>query len=135
MQQRTQPEKLRCRELAVSFTVSDLEQSVAWYRDVLGLHLQEAVEENGELAGAIFVAGQLKIFLSQDDFQKGHVRVKGQGFRLWLATAQDIDALAQGIQDRGGELSSGPQDQEWGARDFTFVDPDGYHVTVTTLLR
>lgn len=135
MQERKKPEKLRCREFAVSFTVTDIEKSVDWYRDVFGLHLREAVEEDGKLAGAIFVAGQLKLFLSQDDFAKGHVRVKGQGFRIWLATAQDIDELAEAIRQRGGELLSEPEDREWGARDFSLVDPDGYNITVTTLLR
>ena len=135
MQKREQPEKLRCREVAVSFTVTDIEKSVAWYRDVFGLHLQEAVEEDGKLAGAIFAAGQLKLFLSQDDFARGHIRVKGQGFRVWLATAQNVDELAAGIKERGGELESEPEDREWGARDFSLLDPDGYNITVTTLLR
>ena len=33
---RQQPESLRLRSMAASFTVNDLDRSVAWYRDVLG---------------------------------------------------------------------------------------------------
>ena len=39
--QRQQPESLRLRSMAASFTVNDLDRSVAWYRDVLGFVVGE----------------------------------------------------------------------------------------------
>ena len=32
--------------------------------------------------------------LSQDDWKKGRDRIKGVGFRLWIGTGQDLDAVA-----------------------------------------
>ena len=39
---RQQPESLRLRSMAASFTVNDLDRSVAWYRDVLGFVVESA---------------------------------------------------------------------------------------------
>src|SRR2546430_17579687 len=44
---RQQPESLRLRSIAASFTVNDLQKSVAWYRDVLGFTPGERWETNG----------------------------------------------------------------------------------------
>jgi len=69
------------------------------------------------------------LWLGQDDWKKGRDRVKGQGFRIYCGTAQDIDTLAAGIRARGGTLAEGPKDEPWGGRDFAVVDPDGFKVT------
>ena len=49
---RQQPESLRLRSIAASFTVNDLQKSVAWYRDVLGFYPGERWETNGGLRGS-----------------------------------------------------------------------------------
>ncbi|NJD20245.1 MAG: hypothetical protein FIA95_13315 [Gemmatimonadetes bacterium] len=129
---RHQPETLRLRGVVPSLTVSDLEKSVAWYRDKIGFHVEETHERDGKVAGYTLVAGAQRIFLSQDDWAKGRDRVKGVGFRLYLETAQDVDILATAIKKRGGKLASGPSDQPWGGRAFSLVDPDGFALTVTS---
>src|SRR5206468_6680942 len=45
---RQQPESLRLRSMAASFTVNDLDKSIAWYRDVLGFIVGERWEEGGD---------------------------------------------------------------------------------------
>src|SRR2546425_8631681 len=71
---RQQPESLRLRSIAASFTVSDLQKSVAWYRDVLGFTPGERWETNGGLRGMQMKAGACDIMLGQDDFAKGRDR-------------------------------------------------------------
>lgn len=132
MQQRHQPETLRLRAVTASFTVQDLPASLEFYRDVLGFIVEETFEHEGQLQGASLKAGQVDLFLAQDDFAKGRDRRKGLGFRLWCVTAQDLDRLAANIQSRGGTLDQPVQDRPWGARDFAVVDPDGYKLSFTT---
>ena len=127
---RTRPESLRLRECSASFTASDLEASVAWYRDILGFVEGERWEENGKLHGIQLKAGRVDLMLSQDDFTKGRDRVKGLGFRLWCTTAQDIDRMAAEIKARGGRLTYEPGDLPWGDRAFALEDPDGFQITV-----
>jgi lactoylglutathione lyase len=130
--ERRQPETLRLRSASPSFTVDDLQKSLAFYRDVLGFTERERWERDGALHGVELVAGSVSVFLAQDDWQKGHDRVKGQGFRIYCDTAQDVDAIARRIQERGGTLAEEPKDQPWGGRDFAVVDPDGFKITISS---
>ncbi len=68
----------------------------------------------------------------QDDWAKGRDRVKGEGFRLHMATATDVDQIAAGIEQRGGTLESPPADMPWGGRAFSLADPDGFKITISS---
>ena len=130
--ERAKPETLRLRGLMPSLTVADIEASVAWYQEVLGCVVTERMEYDGQLMGAILTAGSTKILLGQDDWAQGKDRQKGVGFRLYGITAQDVDQLAADIKARGGVLEQEPRNQQWGARDFAIVDPDGYKISIST---
>ena len=132
---RRQPESLRLRQVAISYTVSDVHKSLAWYTDVLGLTVQERWEDKGTLLGAELRAGSVSLMIGQDDFKKGRDRVKGVGVRIYCRTAQDIDQIAHRIKSKGGALDHDPQDEPWGERDFGITDPDGYKITVSTMRR
>ena len=128
--ERHQPETLRLRSMAASFTVRDLDKSVAWYRDVLGFIVGQRWEDAGHLHGIQMKAGSCDIMLNQDDFAKGRDRTKGDGFRLWVATVQDITALAARIKERGWPLEREPAETPWGDWAFAVTDPDGFKITV-----
>jgi len=128
--QRQQPESLRLRSLAASLTVNDLTRSIAWYRDVLRFMPGERWEDNGKLLGIQMKAGLCDLMLSQDDFAKGRDRAKGDGVRLWIATAQDIAAIATRIKASGIGLDYEPRETPWGDYAFAITDPDGYKITV-----
>jgi uncharacterized glyoxalase superfamily protein PhnB len=128
--ERLQPESLRLRSASPSFTVNDLETSLAFYRDLLRFTVKERWEEDGVLRGVELVAGRVTLWISQDDWKKGRDRAKGLGFRVYCTTAQDVDALAEGIKARGGTLAEEPQDRPWGGREFAVVDPDGFAITI-----
>jgi len=121
---------LRMTEASPAFTVGDLARSMGWYRDVLGFAVEEKWERDGELRGVSLRAGGVSLMLAQDDWQKGRDRRKGEGFRIYFSTTQDVDALAAGIKARGGALDSEPADMPWGSRDFSLTDPDGFRITI-----
>jgi uncharacterized glyoxalase superfamily protein PhnB len=127
---RRQPETLRLRNTTMSFTATDLQRSIAFYRDVLGFMVGEEWREKGALAGVELRAGAVSLMLSQDDFARGRDRVKGVGMRLRCHTAQDIDRLAAQIKARGGLLDQEPQDMPWGERLFAISDPDGFKLSI-----
>ena len=128
---RRQPETLRLRDVSPSFTASDLQRSIAFYRDVLGFVVGEEWRgDDGVLQGCEMRAGTVLFMLSQDDFKKGRDRQKGIGTRLHCSTAQDIDRLAAEIRARGGTLDQEPTDMPWGQRVFMIADPDGFKLTI-----
>ncbi len=130
LKQRSSPETLRLRRVTPSFTVGDVGESLTFYRDVMGFVVDEIWEHEGRRVGAALVAGSVTLLLTEDDGKAGADRAKGQGFRLHLSTAQDVDVLAAYVRERGVELHEGPTDMPWGARAFTVIDPDGFKLTV-----
>jgi len=125
------PETLRLQSISVAITVDDIQTSLRWYCDVVGFHLEETYEHEGEVRGASLVAGAQRMVISQDDGAKGD-RVKGQGFRIYLKASTDVDGVAAAIKDRGGVLATEPTDMPWGARAFNLVDPDGFQLTISS---
>ncbi|HEX4633067.1 MAG TPA: VOC family protein [Gemmatimonadales bacterium] len=128
--ERQQPESLRLRSIAASFTVNDLDKSIAWYRDVLGFTVGERWGGGGELRAIQMKAGACDIMLNQDDFAKGRDRRKGEGCRLWAATIQDITALAARVKAAGWPLDREPTETPWGDWAFMVSDPDGFKITI-----
>lgn len=80
---RETPVTLRLQSISVAITVDDIQASLKWYCDVVGFHLEETYEHEGEVRGASLVAGSQRVVLSQEDGAKGD-RIKGQGFRIYL---------------------------------------------------
>ena len=123
---REEPATFRARATTVSLTVKDLQKSIAWYRDVAAFMVDEEWQRDGKIVGVSFKAGEVELWLAQDDGAKGWDRQKGEGFSIQFTTAQDVDKLARGMKERGGVLESEPHDLPWGARAFRVKDPDGF---------
>lgn len=127
---RKKPESLRVRAILPGITVDDVKRSLEFYVGALGCVVQEEWRHEGALVGAMLKTGRTGIGLGQDDWKLGKRRKKGQGMRLYLETAQDIDALAERIRGAGYELTEEPHDQPWGAYALSVDDPDGFHLTI-----
>ncbi len=125
-------ETLRPSALSVSLTVKDIQQSLVWYREVMGFTVERTLERDGKLRSVRLVAGEARLSINQDDGAKGWDRQKGEGFSLQITTTQSIDALAQGIKARGGVLDTEPADMPWGSRMFRLRDPDGYRFGIAS---
>jgi uncharacterized glyoxalase superfamily protein PhnB len=129
------PAKMDAKSLALSsaspsYTVNDLDKSLAWYRDVLGFGVEEKWEMEGKVVGVSLKAGDVSFMIGQDDWKKGRDRKKGEGFRIYCATKKNVDDLAKRIESKGGRLDQGPTDQPWGVRDISLTDPDGFKITI-----
>jgi glyoxylase I family protein len=118
-------------DLSVSLTVSDLDASVAWYRDVLGFHVARRFERDGKAFAARLSAGQVLLLITQDNGARGAGRVKGEGLSLRFTTQQDVDALAERVQAGGYTLES-PPFEAFGMRAFRVRDPDGFLLVISS---
>jgi uncharacterized glyoxalase superfamily protein PhnB len=118
--------------LDVSYTVNDLEKSLAWYRDVVGFTVDQKHERGGKVVALSLSAGEVRILLAQDDGAKGWDRAKGEGCSVQITTDGDMTALAEGIKARGGTLETELTDTPWGVRMFRLRDPDGFRMTVSS---
>jgi catechol 2,3-dioxygenase-like lactoylglutathione lyase family enzyme len=125
---RQRPETLRLRAVMPMLLASDLERSLAWYRDILGFVVDHELQRDGKVVAVQLKAGKVRFLLEQDD-DPNPSRERGTGIRLYLATRQDVNRLAAAIQERGGTLDEAPDDAH-GGQDFALMDPDGYRITI-----
>src|SRR5262245_49284223 len=122
------------QSLAAGFTANDAEASIKWYCDVLGFKLAERWEKDGVFLGGSVVHGGVTVNIGQDDWKLGRDRQKGQGVRVYITTADDVDAYADAIKSRGGALDQDPKD-DWGFRAFSVTDPSGFKITIMRPLK
>jgi uncharacterized glyoxalase superfamily protein PhnB len=127
---------INATNLNCSITCKDLQASIRFYRDGIGLAVGETYEHEGKVVAAVVSAGDCRIVLNQDDGKLGWDRIKGQGFYLQInvAAPADVDAAAARIKAAGGKLIDEPADRYWGVRMFQFNDLDGFKLGVSTPL-
>ena len=118
-------------DLSASLTASDLEVSVAWYRDVLGFAVDRRFDREGKTFAARLSAGPVLLLVTQDNGARGSGRVKGEGLSLRFTTQQNVDALAAKIQASGHTLEA-PPFEAFGMRAFRVRDPDGFLLVISS---
>jgi catechol 2,3-dioxygenase-like lactoylglutathione lyase family enzyme len=92
----------------------DYGRSVAFYRDVLGLHV---LREWG--TGTVFFLGGGLLELSRSAGQ-----VTDDKISLWLQV-RDVDAEFARLKAAGVTVVEAPVDEPWGLREARLRDPDG----------
>lgn len=124
---------INATNLGCSLTCKDLEASIHFWRDAVGLAIENTWEHEGKTMAAVLVAGEARIVLNQDDGKLGWDRIKGQGFYLQInvPAPADVDAAADRIKAAGFPLLDEPADRPWGTRMFQFRDLDGFKIGVS----
>ena len=104
----------------VKIPVSDFKRATAYYRDVLGLEEEFAVEDYG---WAQYKTGGVPLCLYVKGMGGGEGTPGGDaGFHL---TVGDVRAYYEQIQNRGGETASEIVGSADGGLFFVIRDPDG----------
>jgi catechol 2,3-dioxygenase-like lactoylglutathione lyase family enzyme len=100
------------------FTVKDVMESAAYYRDKLGFDVAFEYGEPTFYVG--LCSGEVTLHLiaaNQTPRQPGHGAVS--------IIVDDVDALHADLMKRGAKVLKAPQDYDYGLRDFDVVDLDG----------
>jgi len=100
--------------------VNSLEESIAFYQDVLGFEI-ESLNLEAEPPVATLRAGKLKVTLVQ---QLETMLRRGRGVHFFLGV-DDVDSFYQEVRQKYPELQP-PVDEGWGGRFVTLQDPDKY---------
>ncbi|MFN2545178.1 MAG: VOC family protein [Actinomycetota bacterium] len=106
--------------------VSDLDRSIAFYRDDVGLPFK--FSENGY---AEFATEPSKFALFDRSLVKGLIgrEISAGGPQGEVAfVVPDVDAEADRLRRSGVRILSGPVDRPWGHRTLHVLDPDGFVV-------
>ena len=121
-------------------TVNDLDESLAFYSDALGLEVRNDVASDGFRWVTLASAAQpdLEIVLSEP--HAGRSQADGDALQELLTKgvlpmivfrAGDLGATFEKVRASGAEVLQEPIDQPWGPRDCAFRDPSGNTVRIS----
>ncbi|WP_026124525.1 VOC family protein [Nocardiopsis baichengensis] len=119
----------------------DPEESVAFYRDVLGFEVRSDVGQGTMRWVTVGPAGQpgTSILLAPsavdpgltEDERRMISEMMAKGTYGWiLLAAPDLDGVFEKVVSRGAEVVQEPTDQPYGIRDCAFRDPAGNLVRI-----
>jgi PhnB protein len=118
-------------------TMQNAARAIEWYKKALGAdEVTRALGPDDKVIHAEIRIGNSVIMLN-DDMMGGNTAKAhgGSPISLWVYVA-DCDALFDRAINAGAKAANGPmgkmQDQFWGDRSGTFIDPEGYQWTIAT---
>jgi catechol 2,3-dioxygenase-like lactoylglutathione lyase family enzyme len=110
------------------FTVRDVPASVAYYRDCVGFDV--AFEYGVPISYVGLCSGEVSPHLvsaAQAPRPPGHAAVS--------IHVDDVDAVHADLVQRGARILNGPNDRDYGLRDFSIADIDGNMIFFATELK
>jgi catechol 2,3-dioxygenase-like lactoylglutathione lyase family enzyme len=125
----------------VTLAVDNLDRSLAFYRDGLGLATEGIVGEefvgsadlpSGRAAMFSPESGLILSLYPRTELAKGaHLdagRTSGSGFSLGcvVETRAEVDDLLDEVTRAGGEITAPSHERPWGIYSGYFADPDGH---------
>jgi uncharacterized glyoxalase superfamily protein PhnB len=107
---------------ATVFVVSDIANSIAYYRDALGFDVTFRYGE--PVFYACLCRDEVALHLLAADKTK---QLPGHGGLCVFV--KNVDAVHAELVERGAKVIKAPQDYAYGMRDFDLVDLDGNRIT------
>src|SRR5215212_4302385 len=113
------PPDVDCERLHAGLSVDDIHSAIDFYTTRLGFRLGFTWGDPPTFAGVTF--GQVQVF-----FQKSAPSPKGLAVYFLV---DDADALYEFHRANGIEIAEPIDDREYGIRDYTIRDLNGYHLS------
>ena len=121
-------------------TVNDVEESVAFYRDALGLDIIQDVSNGGHRWLTFGTDSQPGLGIVLSDPHAGRSQADGDALQELLAkgvlpnivfSSDDVDGAFERIRAAGAEVLQEPMDPGYGTKDCAFRDPSGNMVRIS----
>lgn len=120
-------------------TVDDIDESLAFYHEALGLELRNDVASGRFRWVTLGSASQPGLGIVLSEPHAGRSQADGDTLQQLLVkgvlpiivfAVDDIDAMFEKVRATGAEVLQEPMDQAWGPRDCAFRDPSGNTVRI-----
>jgi catechol 2,3-dioxygenase-like lactoylglutathione lyase family enzyme len=121
-------------------TVNNVDESLGFYRDALGLEVLNDVGSGGfrwvtlgspDHSGPEIVLSEPHAGRSQADGDAMQELLTKGVLPMTVFRASDLDAAFEKVQASGAEVLQEPIEQPWGPRDCAFRDPSGNMVRIS----
>jgi lactoylglutathione lyase len=110
----------------IALFVSDVQRSVAFYRDILGFQFTKPPKDSGceGRSGDLKIGIYDRSWLAELFRDRGRQPISGNPFLLSM-TVSDLDAVYQDLLAAKVEAIAPPTEMSWGQRIILLEDPDG----------
>jgi catechol 2,3-dioxygenase-like lactoylglutathione lyase family enzyme len=121
-------------------TINDLDESLAFYRDALGLEVRNDVASGGFRWVTLGSTAQPDLEIVFSEPHAGRSQADGDALQellikgvlpMTIFRTDDLDATFEKVRASGAEVLQEPIDQPWGPRDCAFRDPSGNTVRIS----
>jgi len=121
-------------------TVNDVEESIEFYRDALGLDVIQDVSNGGHRWLTFGTDSQPGLGIVLSDPHAGRSQADGDALQELLAkgtlpnivfSTDDLDAAFERVRASGAEVLQEPLDPGYGTKDCAFRDPSGNMVRIS----
>ena len=121
-------------------TLNDLDESLAFYRDGLGLEVRNDVASGGYRWVTLGSPAQPDLEIVVSEPHAGRSQADGDALQelltkgvlpMTIFRTDDLDATFEKLRASGAEVLQEPIDQPWGPRDCAFRDPSGNMVRIS----
>jgi catechol 2,3-dioxygenase-like lactoylglutathione lyase family enzyme len=125
-------------------TVNDVDESLGFYRDALGLEVHNDVASGEYRWVTLGSPDQPGVEIVLSEPHAGRSQADGDALQILLTkgvlpmtifSVDDLDAAFERVRASGAEVLQEPIDQPWGPRDCAFRDPSGNMVRINQSLK
>jgi uncharacterized glyoxalase superfamily protein PhnB len=124
---------MQIKKLTPNLVVRNVEASLKFYREVLGLEPAMTVPEQSPYVFAGVTNGVIEIFFNDQKTVAAEYPKLASPIGASLTMYLEVDSL-QDVLDRvqkaGAKISMPVTDQFYGMKEFAFEDVDGYTITI-----
>jgi lactoylglutathione lyase len=124
---------MQIKKLTPNLIVRNVEASLKFYREILGLEKAMSVPEESPYVFAAISNGLIEIFFNDQKTVAAEYPNLAASIGGSLTLYMEVDSL-QAVLDRvqkaGAKISMPVTDQFYGMKEFAFEDGDGYTITI-----
>jgi len=123
-----------------NITVNDVDESLGFYRDGLGLEVRNDVSSGDYRWLTLGTPAQPELGIVLSVPHAGRSQADGDALQellvkgsmpMMVFSTDDVDAAFEKLRASGAEVLQEPMDQGWGPRDCAFRDPSGNTVRLS----
>ncbi len=126
--QKEEVETMFHRVVATVLIVRDLARCMTFYRDTLGLQVQESDPDSVSFRMENVYFLLLEVSAAERMISEEALELKTEGGPrvLLAASVEDVDAAYEALKAKGVTFLRPPTNQPWGLRTAYFADPEGH---------
>ncbi len=124
---------MQIKKLTPNLVVRNVETSLKFYREVLGLEAGMTVPEQTPYVFASVTNGVVEIFFNDQKVVAAEYPQLAATLGASLTLYMEVDSLEdvlERVKKAGAKISMPVTEQFYGVREFAFEDEDGYTITI-----